>query len=72
MVTNRHRETNRRCLRLQGYYDWQIDKIIDCTSDAQLYKQAGNGVTVTVIEAIGALLRKADAERKELELSEEG
>ena len=62
----------RECLRLQGYYDWQIDKIIDCTSDAQLYKQAGNGVTVTVIEAIGALLRKADAERKELELSEKG
>jgi len=25
-----------------------------------------------VIEAIGALLRKADAERKELELSEKG
>lgn len=62
----------RECLRLQGYYDWQIDKIIDSTSDAQLYKQAGNGVTVTVIEAIGALLRKADAERKELELSEKG
>ena len=62
----------RECLRLQGYYDWQIDKIIDCTSDAQLYKQAGNGVTVTVIEAIGVLLRKADAERKELELSEKG
>ena len=36
----------RECLRLQGYYDWQIDKIIDSTSDAQLYKQAGNGVTV--------------------------
>ena len=62
----------RECLRLQGYYNWQIDKIRDCRSDAQLYKQAGNGVTVTVIEAIGALLRKADAERKELELSEKG
>lgn len=48
----------RECLRLQGYYDWQIDKIIDSTSDAQLYKQAGNGVTVNVIEAIGRLLQR--------------
>ncbi len=48
----------RECLRLQGYYDWQIDKIIDCTSDAQLYKQAGNGVTVNVIEAIGRPVTK--------------
>ena len=32
------------------------------TSDSQLYKQAGNGVTVNVIEAIGTLLRQADAE----------
>jgi DNA (cytosine-5)-methyltransferase 1 len=30
-------------------------------SDRQLYKQAGNGVTVTVIEAIGRNLREADA-----------
>ena len=32
------------------------------TSDSQLYKQAGNGVTVNVIEAIGTLLRQTDAE----------
>ena len=31
-------------------------------TDSQLYKQAGNGVTVNVIEAIGTLLRQADAE----------
>ena len=62
----------RECLRLQGYYDWQIDKIIDCTSDAQLYKQAGNGVTVTVIEAIGDYCEKQMRSEKELELSEEG
>ena len=49
-----------------------FDRASAVNSDAQLYKQAGNGVTVTVIEAIGALLRKADAERKELELSEKG
>ncbi len=51
----------RECLRLQGFYDWQIDRI-DRNSDSQLYKQAGNGVTVNVIEAIGTLLRQADAE----------
>ena len=62
----------RECLRLQGYYDWQIDKIIDCTSDAQLYKQAGNGVTVNVIEAIGRLLQKADYELNAQEVSEKG
>ena len=53
-------------------YDWQIDKIIDCTSDAQLYKQAGNGVTVNVIEAIGRLLQKADSELNAQEVSEKG
>lgn len=52
----------RECLRLQGVYDWQIDRIEQDTSDSQLYKQAGNGVTVNVIEAIGTLLRQADAE----------
>ena len=48
--------------RLQGFYDWQIDRIEQETSDSQLYKQAGNGVTVNVIEAIGTLLRQADTE----------
>ena len=62
----------RECLRLQGYYDWQIDKIIDSTSDAQLYKQAGNGVTVNVIEAIGRLLQKADSELNTQKVSEKG
>ena len=52
----------RECLRLQGFYDWQIDRIEQETSDSQLYKQAGNGVTVNVIEAIGTLLRQTDAE----------
>ena len=52
----------RECLRLQGFYDWQIDRIEQETSDSQLYKQAGNGVTVNVIEAIGTLLQQADTE----------
>lgn len=56
------RLTPRECLRLQGYYDWQIDLMAVDTSDNQLYKQAGNGVTVTVVEAIGRRLREADCQ----------
>ncbi len=69
---NKKVDVPRECLRLQGYYDWQIDKIIDSTSDAQLYKQAGNGVTVNVIEAIGRLLQKADSELNTQKVSEKG
>lgn len=44
------------------YIEDQIDKILAINSDAQAYKQAGNSVTVTVIEAIGRRIRAADAE----------
>ena len=50
----------RECLRLQGFDEEQIDKILAITSDAQAYKQAGNSVTVNVIEAIGHRLRDVD------------
>lgn len=53
------RLTPRECLRLQGWKDERIDKVIPLQSDAQLYKQAGNGVTVNVIEAIGRRLTEA-------------
>lgn len=56
------RLTPRECLRLQGYYDSQIDRMIVGMSDRQLYKQAGNGVTVTVVEAIGRNLKAVDEE----------
>ena len=52
----------RECFRLQGFSEDQIDKILAINSDAQAYKQAGNSVTVTVIEAIGRRIRCADAE----------
>lgn len=56
----------RECLRLQGFEDKQIDRILAINSDAQAYKQAGNSVTVTVIEAIGRRIRAVDeALRKE-------
>ena len=50
------RLTPRECLRLQGWADERIDIVLPLQSDAQLYKQAGNGVTVTVVEAIGKRL----------------
>ena len=56
------RLTPRECLRLQGWTDDRIDKVLPLQSDAQLYKQAGNGVTVTVVEAIGKRLAAAHRE----------
>lgn len=41
------------CWRLQGFPDWAFNRAKDAgLSDSQLYKQAGNSVTVTVIKAI--------------------
>ena len=54
----------RECFRLQGFTDEQIDRVLAITSDAQAYKQAGNGVTVNVIEAIGRRIREMDDELK--------
>ncbi len=50
----------RECLRLQGFEEEQIDRLLAITSDAQAYKQAGNSVTVNVIEAIGRRIRAVD------------
>ena len=47
------RLTPRECFRLQGFTDDLFEKAQAVNSDAQLYKQAGNGVTVTVVYAIG-------------------
>lgn len=44
--------TPRECFRLQGWSDDYFEKAQFVNSDSQLYKQAGNGVTVTVIEVI--------------------
>lgn len=52
----------RECLRLQGFYDWQLTALNRILPDSQLYKQAGNGVTVNVIEATESLLWQAGAE----------
>ncbi|MGU7900263.1 DNA cytosine methyltransferase [Streptococcus suis] len=48
--------TPRECWRLQGFPDWAFDKAQAVNSNSQLYKQAGNSVTVNVIEAIARRL----------------
>lgn len=48
--------TPRECWRLQGFPDWAFDKAQEVNSNSQLYKQAGNSVTVNVIVAIAERL----------------
>ncbi|WP_422422988.1 DNA (cytosine-5-)-methyltransferase [Bacillus sp. PSXD-155] len=48
--------TPRECWRLQGFPDWAFDKAQEVNSNSQLYKQAGNSVTVNVIHAIAERL----------------
>lgn len=45
--------TPRECWRLQGFTDDQFDKAQAVNSNSQLYKQAGNAVTVNVTYEIG-------------------
>lgn len=45
--------TPKECFRLQGWTDDYFEKAAFVNSDSQLYKQAGNGVTVDVVEKIG-------------------
>lgn len=49
--------TPRECWRLQGFPDWAFDKAQEVNSNSQLYKQAGNSVTVNVIAAIAKEFR---------------
>lgn len=44
--------TPKECWRLQGWTDDYFEKAQFVNSDSQLYKQAGNGVTVNVVEDI--------------------
>jgi DNA (cytosine-5)-methyltransferase 1 len=50
--------TPKECFRLQGWTDDYFEKAQFVNSDSQLYKQAGNGVTVTVVEDIGKRLKE--------------
>lgn len=49
--------TPRECWRLQGFPDWAFDKAQEVNSNSQLYKQAGNSVTVNVIAEIARRLK---------------
>lgn len=53
--------TPREYFRLQGWSDDYFEKAQFVNSDSQLYKQAGNGVTVTVIEAIARRMKVENA-----------
>ena len=46
------RLTPLECWRLQGFPDWAYERAAEVNSASQLYKQAGNSVTVPVIQAI--------------------
>lgn len=48
--------TPRECWKLQGFPDLAFDKAQEVNSNSQLYKQAGNSVTVTVIYEIAKKL----------------
>lgn len=51
------------CWRLQGFTDEQFFKVQSVgMSDAQLYKQAGNAVTTTVVEAVAKFILEIDKE----------
>ncbi len=50
------RLTPRECFRLQGFPDKLFEKAAAVNSNAQLYRQAGNAVTVNVAFAVAALL----------------
>ena len=54
--------TPKECFRLQGWTDEYFEKAKQFNSDSQLYKQAGNGVTVDVVKAIGEKLREQENE----------
>lgn len=49
--------TPKECWRLQGFPDELFDKAQAVNSNSQLYKQAGNSVTVNVIEEIAKRLK---------------
>lgn len=60
------RLTPRECFRLQGFPDEYFNRAAAVNSDSQLYKQAGNSVTVNVIYEIAKRL-EACGKRKEIQ-----
>lgn len=54
--------TPKECFRLQAFPDEMFERAEFVNSDTQLYKQAGNSVTVSVVYQIAARLRKRQGE----------
>lgn len=52
--------TPKECFRLQGFSDEYFERAASVCSDSQLYKQAGNSVTVNVIYEIAKRLKTND------------
>lgn len=50
--------TPKECFRLQGFPDEYFERAAEVCSDSQLYKQAGNSVTVNVIYEIAKRLKE--------------
>lgn len=61
------RLTPRECWRLQGFSDSQYEAAAAVNSNNQLYKQAGNAVTVNVVEEIGKHIMTVNKELEEIE-----
>ncbi len=51
------RITPKEAWRLQGFPDWAFERARQVNSDTQLYRQAGNSVSVPVIYAIAKCLK---------------
>lgn len=54
--------TPKECFRLQGFPDEYYERAASVNTDSQLYKQAGNSVTVPVIYEIAKRLRRNEDE----------
>ena len=54
--------TPKECFRLQGWTDDYFEKAALVNSDTQLYKQAGNGITVNVVQAIATMINEVKYE----------
>lgn len=53
------------CWRLQGFTDEQFYKAVAAgIKDGQLYKMAGNAVSVPVVSAVGRKIKALDDEQK--------
>jgi len=50
--------TPKECWRLQGFPDWAFQKAEQVNSNSQLYKQAGNSVTINVVYELAKRLKE--------------